>query len=131
MQKCETVVKKTKKLIRVILQKKSNECISKLNGNTVPIITANLREACSHDAVNHSTVSRWFKPFQEVRRSTKDNARTSHPSTTIDNILIAIMSTLLDEDRQMMVWEIEGALGIPKTIHHILSEYFRTMGQWT
>ncbi len=32
-----------------------------LRGNTVSIITANLREACSHDEVNCSAVARWFK----------------------------------------------------------------------
>ncbi len=32
-----------------------------LKVNTVPILTANFREVCSHDAMNHSTVARWFK----------------------------------------------------------------------
>ncbi len=35
--------------------------IERLRGNTVPIIIANLHEACSHDVVNHSTVAQWFK----------------------------------------------------------------------
>ncbi len=31
--------------------------IERLRGTTVPIIIANLREACSHDAVNYRTVA--------------------------------------------------------------------------
>ncbi len=54
------MVKKTKKLIQAALRKKSNKRILKSNvlgGDTVPIIAANLREACSHhDAVNRSSV---------------------------------------------------------------------------
>ncbi len=90
----------------------------------MPIITANLQEACSHDAVNLSAVAQWFKRLQEGRRLMEDDAPTASSSATIDNTLIAVVSTLLDEDRQMMVQEIEGALGIPKTtIHRILNEY--------
>ncbi len=33
----------------------------------------------------------------------EDDVRTSHPSVTIDNTLIEIVSTLRDEDRQMIV----------------------------
>ncbi len=40
-----------------------------LRGNTIPIFTASLRKVCSHDAVNCSTVARWFKLFKEGRRS--------------------------------------------------------------
>ncbi len=70
--------------------------------NTVPIITANLQETFSHDVVNHSIMARWFKCFQERRRLIKDDAHASCPSATIDNILIATVSTLLNEGRQMM-----------------------------
>ncbi len=42
----------TKKEQRVYIK---IEC---LRANTVPIITSNLYEACSHDAVNSSTVAR-------------------------------------------------------------------------
>ncbi len=49
-----------------------------------------------------------------------------HLFITTDNILIVIVSTLLDKDRQMMVQKMEGASGIPKTtIYQIL-----TTGQW-
>ncbi len=39
--------------------------IEYLEDNTVPIISANLCEACSHDAVYGSTLARQFKQFQE------------------------------------------------------------------
>ncbi len=54
----------------------------------------------------------------------EDDACTSHPSNTIDNTSIVIVYMLLDKDRQMMVWEMERASGIPKTtIHHIVTKY--------
>ncbi len=54
----------------------------------------------------------------------EDNAGTGHPSTTIGNTLTAIVSTLLDEDRWITVWEMEWVFGILKTvIHHILTKY--------
>ncbi len=81
-----------------------------LQCNTVPIITANLHEACNHDGVNCSTAAGWFKQFQEGRRFTKDDAHTSCPYNTIDCTSIAIVSTLLYEDRQMMVQEMEPGL---------------------
>ncbi len=37
----------------------------------------------------------------------EDDAHTGRPSSTIDNILIAIVSLLLDKTRWMMVWEME------------------------
>ncbi len=86
----------------------------------VPTVTPNLYEASSHDAVNHSTVARWFKWFQKGRRLT--DAPTGR-SPAIDNAFIVIMSTILDKDRKMMAREIEEASGIPKTIHRILTEY--------
>ncbi len=64
----------------------------------MPIITADLCEACSHDALNHSTVARWFKQFQE-ERLTETYVRTGCPSIAIDNTLIAIVSRLLDKGR--------------------------------
>ncbi len=57
--------------------------IEYVRGNTVPIIAANLCEACSHDALNCSTVARWFNQFQEGRRSTENDAHTSRSSTTL------------------------------------------------
>ncbi len=78
-----------------------------LRGNTVPIITANLRETCSYDAVNCSTVARWFKWFQEGKRSMEDDAWTGHLFTTIDNTWVAIVPTLLDNNTQMAVGEME------------------------
>ncbi len=72
-------------------------------GNTMPIITANLREACRHDAVNCSTMARWFKQFQEGRRLMENDACTGCPSTAIDKNLIVIMFTVLNKDRQMML----------------------------
>ncbi len=50
----------------------------------------------------------------------EDDAYKSHSSTTIDNTSIVIVSMLLDEDRWMMVQEIEHVSGIPKnhdTLH--------------
>ncbi len=67
-----------------------------LRGNTVPMITAYLHEACSHDAVNRSTVTQLFKQVQEKRRSMEDEVCISHPSTNIDSTLNVIVSTLLD-----------------------------------
>ncbi len=75
----------------------------------MPIITANLCKACCYDTVNCTTVARWFKRFQEGRRSMEDDAHTCCPSTTIDNTLIEIVSMLLDKDKRMVVWETEGA----------------------
>ncbi len=75
----------------------------------------------SYDAVNHSTVARWFKQFQEGRRSIEDNVHTGRPSTSIDNTPIVIMSALLDKGGQTMVQEMVS--GIPKTIDCILLEY--------
>ncbi len=49
-----------------------------LRGNTMPIIIPNLREACSHDAVNCSPVVRWFKQLQ-YGRSVEDNLRLVVP----------------------------------------------------
>ncbi len=89
----------------------------------VVLCHTNACEACSRNAVNYGTVARWFKWFQEGRRSTKDDVRTSHSSIAIDNTSIAIMSMLLDKGRRMTVLEMEG-WGIPKTtIHHILTKY--------
>ncbi len=68
-------------------------------GNTEPLITANLCEACSHDAANCSTVAQQFKQFQEGRRSKNDDECLCRPSTTTDNISTAIVSTYL-KDRQ-------------------------------
>ncbi len=50
------------------------------------------------DAMNRSTVARWFKQLHEGRRLMEDDAHTSHPTSTIDNISIFIVSTLLEED---------------------------------
>ncbi len=98
-----------------VTKKKNNDIeIKCLRGNTVPIIITNLCEACSNDAVNCSTVARWFQWFQEGRGSMEDNVRTGRPSTTTDNTLIVIEFTLIDEDRQMMVREMEGESGISK-----------------
>ncbi len=47
-----------------------------------------------------------------------DDVSAGCPSTTIDNTTNAIMSILLDEDRQMMVWEIKGASGTKNNIPH-------------
>ncbi len=38
----------------------------------------------------------------------EDDTHIGHLSTTIDNTSIAIVSVLLDEDRRIMVWEMEG-----------------------
>ncbi len=46
-----------------------------LRGNTMPIITDNLRDACGH----YSIVVWRFKQFQEWRRLMKDDAHTGHP----------------------------------------------------
>ncbi len=47
-----------------------------------------------------------------------------HFSATIDSNLITIVSTLLDKDRRMTEWEVEGASGILKTmIHCILTKH--------
>ncbi len=84
--------------------------------------------------MNHITVARWFKQFQEGRILIENNVHTSHPSTALDNTLIVIMSTLLDADRWMMVWEMEGTSGTPKTtIYRILTEYLmkkKVVAQW-
>ncbi len=54
----------------------------------------------------------------------EDDACTGCPSTIIGNTSIAIMSTLLNEDRGVTVWEMEGGQVYQKnTIHHILIEY--------
>ncbi len=68
-----------------------------LRGYTVPIITANLHEACSYDATS-CTVARWFKLFQEGGKLTEDDVRTCCHSTIIDNISITIVSILPNED---------------------------------
>ncbi len=47
--------------------------------HAVLIITSHLCEACSHVAVNCSTVARWFKWFQEGSRSMEYDACTGHP----------------------------------------------------
>ncbi len=45
-------------------------------------------------------------------------------STTIDNTSIVIVSTLCEEDKRKMKWEMEGTSGTPKTmIHHIITKY--------
>ncbi len=66
-------------------------------GSALPIITANLCETCNHDEVNHSTLLDGLG-FHEGRKLTKVDVYTGRPSTTIDNILIAIVSILFDED---------------------------------
>ncbi len=49
---------------------------------------------------------------------------TSQLSKTIDSISIVIVSTLLNEDRRMIVREIEGVSNTLKTmIYHILTKY--------
>ncbi len=54
----------------------------------------------------------------------EDKACTSRPSITIDNTSIAIVLTLLDEDRLIMLWEIERVLGtLKRMLQHILTEY--------
>ncbi len=62
------------------------------------------------------TVAQWLdgSRFQEVRILMEDDVYT----TIIDNTLIAVVSILLDEDRQMMVRKMEGVSGIPKTMIH-------------
>ncbi len=113
VQKCYTVAKKTKKHVQVTLLKEEQRMYIKiecLRGNTVPIITANLCEACSHDAMNHRTVTRWFKWFQKERRLIEDDARTGRPFNTTDNTSIVIAYTLLDKNRQMMTRKMQLAL---------------------
>ncbi len=56
------------------------------------IITTNLRNACSHDALNCRTVTRWFKRFQDRRRLMGYNARTVCRSTPVDNASIEILT---------------------------------------
>ncbi len=89
---------------------------------------------CSHDTVNCSTVAQWFKQFQVGRRSTEDYAHTSRPSATIGNTSIVILFTLLNKDRWMTVWGMEGVSGAPKTtICCILTEYLMkkmVVAQW-
>ncbi len=54
-----------------------------------------------------------------------DDELISQPSTTIDNTSTVIPSILFDENenRQMMMQDMEGTSGIPKTtIRHILTE---------
>ncbi len=93
--------------------------IESFRGNTVLIIiTANLCETWSHDAVNCSAVAWWFKQFQERRRLMEDDAHHDCTSAAIDNTVIAIVSMLLNEDRWMMLREI-----LKTMIHHILNKY--------
>ncbi len=52
------------------------------------------------------------------------HTHTHWSSTVIDNTSIVTVSTLLDADGQIMVPEMKGVSGIPKTmIHHILTKY--------
>ncbi len=84
--------------------------------------------------MNRNTVAQWFKQFQKARRSMKNDACTQYSSTTIDNTLTSVVSVLLDEDRRIMVREIEGVTGTPKTtMHHILTKYLmkkNVAAQW-
>ncbi len=82
------------------------------------------KKESQHHYSELSTAARWFKQFQEGRKLTEDVVHTGRPSITIDHTSIAIVSTLLDKDRQMMVGEMEVASDVPKrTIHHILNAY--------
>ncbi len=54
----------------------------------MPIINANLSEACNHDAVSCSTVVRWFKQFNEGRASVEDNGGIGRPCTSNSEVFL-------------------------------------------
>ncbi len=69
--------------------------------------------------------------FREGRVSIEDNTWSGHSITAINNISIAIVATILDEDQRVMVTEIETETEILRTtVHHILTEHFCSRKQW-
>ncbi len=79
-----------------------------LRGNTAPIITANLYEV-KYAHMMQWTIAQWLDGSNDFREG--DQWKTMHTLVAplpLDNASIAIVSTLIDEDRWMMVWEMEG-----------------------
>ncbi len=93
-----------------VMEKEQRAYISKSNVwkvNTVPIIAANLCEACNYNAVKCSTLARWFKWFQEEKWSMEDDARTNCYSATIDNTSMVILG--IDIIYYYVIWTDNGS----------------------
>lgn len=89
------------------LQQRAYIKIKTLTLNTVPIIDHSLSEVCSDDTADRSTVHRWHNMFREGRISTADELLSSRQSTAACNTSIAIVATMIDEDRRMAARQIK------------------------
>lgn len=94
--------------------------IETLRGKSMAKINRTLIEICGDDAVNRTTIQRWFRYFRESPTSIEDNPRSGRPSIiTGDNIEgntnACIIATLLEEDRRIMVKETEAETNISKS----------------
>ncbi len=82
-----------------------------------------MKEVYGNATLDISTIQLWYKCFREGSVSTEDNPQSGHPSTAIDNSSIAIIATVLDKDRQVLVREVVAETGIQQTaVHCILTE---------
>ena len=80
--------------------------IETLRGKTPTEIHNALHEVCGDSVVDRSTVSRWSSHFCEGRVSIQDDPRNGRPVTAMDDTSVAVVNTLLEEDRRKSCEEI-------------------------
>ena len=85
-----------------------------------------MQKAFENECMSKTQIKEWYSRFKGGRTSVDSDSCSGQPSTTktLDNIERVRLA--IAQDRRMTVWELEGDLGIPKTIiWEILTSYLQ------
>ena len=118
---CRTYIYSVRRILWLLkMTEKQNQriCIKfcfqlgKTSSETIQIML----KASGNECMSKRQIKEWYNRFKGGRTSVDSDSRPGRPSTTktLDNIeRVRLMS---EQDRRMTVRELEGDLGIPKTI---------------
>lgn len=117
-----------------VLDQRSFIKIETIRGRTPTQIYDLLREVCGDSTIDRSTISRWSQRFCQGRVNIGDDQRPGRLRKSIDNTSMAIIASVLEEDRHVTCEEIARESGIPKSsVHRILTEVLEKImvaAQW-